>query len=473
MSDIVIRVENLSKQYKIGARQNRHDSLRDHLTESFRSLFRRRGRRSPQSAERLALSALQPSPDGYIWALKDVSFEVRQGEVVGIIGRNGAGKSTLLKVLSRITMPTSGFADIYGLVGSLLEVGTGFHGELTGRENTYLNGAILGMKKVEIDRKFDEIVDFSGVEKFLDTPVKHYSTGMHVRLAFAVAAHLEPDILIVDEVLAVGDARFQKKCLNKMQDVGQQGRTVVFVSHNMQAITRLCKRTVVLDEGKVIADGPSAKTVSAYLNSGLGTTAAREWPDPAKAPAGEVARLRAVRVKTVDGRITDAMDIRQPIGVEMEYEVLKPGYVLGLYYDFFNEEGLCIFSTNDVDPSWRQRPRPKGRWVSRVLIPGNLLAEGTHFVAAGVLALNPTVLQFEERDAVAFQVIDSLDGDSARGDWAGKVDGVVRPLLPWTTQFNSDSSTVDVTGDSLGLGSADNHESCEQAAGTRKAASEP
>jgi len=278
MSDVAVRAENLSKLYRIGER-DRYFTLRDTIM----NFVRRPLARFSDNGNGVSSSSLAEST---IWALKDVSFEVKRGEVVGIIGRNGAGKSTLLKILSRITQPTEGEARIYGRVGSLLEVGTGFHGELTGRENTYLNGAILGMKKVEIDRKFDEIVDFSGVEKFLDTPVKHYSTGMHVRLAFAVAAHLEPDILIVDEVLAVGDARFQKKCLNKMQDVGQQGRTVLFVSHNMQAITRLCKRTILLDEGKIIADGPSHKVVGVYLNSGRGTTASREWPDPTNAPAG-------------------------------------------------------------------------------------------------------------------------------------------------------------------------------------------
>ena len=217
-----------------------------------------------------------------IWALKDVSFDINRGEVVGIIGRNGAGKSTLLKILSEITEPTEGRVEIHGRVGSLLEVGTGFHPELTGRENVYLNGAILGMKRAEIERKFDEIVAFAEVEKFIDTPVKHYSSGMYLRLAFAVAAHLEPEILIVDEVLAVGDAAFQKKCLGKMAGVAKEGRTVLFVSHNMPAITRLCERAILLDEGRLLQDGVSHQVVKAYLNAGLGTTAMREWPDPTK-----------------------------------------------------------------------------------------------------------------------------------------------------------------------------------------------
>ena len=428
MSDIAIRVENLSKQYRIGGPQARYKTIRESLTEAVQSPFRRlssvvRGQSSAVSNET-------------IWALKDVSFEVKRGEVVGIIGRNGAGKTTLLKILSRITDPTEGHAEIHGRVGSLLEVGTGFHPELTGRENIYLNGAILGMKRVEIERKFDEMVAFAEIEKFMDTPVKHYSSGMYVRLAFAVAAHLESEILLVDEVLAVGDATFQKKCLNKMQDVGQEGRTVLFVSHNMPAITRLCQRTILLDEGSISCDGPSHQVVGAYLQSGVGTMAVREWPDLSKAPGNDVVRLRAVRVRTEDGQVTDAVDIRKPVGIEMEYEVLKPGSVLAPNLHFYNEEGVYVFVAGDHDPAWRGKPRPEGRYVSTAWIPGNLLSEGSLIVGAAISTPDPVIVHFYERDAVAFQVIDSLDGDSARGDYAGSVPGVVRPLLRWTTQFS-------------------------------------
>ncbi len=255
VNDLALRVENLGKRYRIGTRQ-RSDSLREAFVEALRTprrLFRRPTATAPASAP-------------YIWALKDVSFEVRRGEVVGIIGRNGAGKSTLLKILSRITEPTEGRAEIYGRVGSLLEVGTGFHPELTGRENIYLNGAILGMKKAEIDRQFDEIVEFAEIEKFLDTPVKHYSSGMYVRLAFAVAAHLQPEILLVDEVLAVGDAAFQKKCLGKMGDVAKEGRTVLFVSHNMGAVNSLCSRAILLDGGHVQLDDNANQVIDKYIN---------------------------------------------------------------------------------------------------------------------------------------------------------------------------------------------------------------
>ena len=263
MSEVAIRCEGLGKQYRIG-KPERYRTLRDTLTDAMYAPFRRiRSAFQPSSPP----ASQHPNGDDTIWALKDVSFEIKQGEVVGIIGRNGAGKSTLLKILSRITEPTEGIAEIRGRMGSLLEVGTGFHPELTGRENIYLNGAILGMKKTEIERKFDEIVAFAEVEKFIDTPVKHYSSGMHVRLAFAVAAYLEPEILLVDEVLAVGDAAFQKKCIGKMGDVARQGRTVLFVSHNITAILSLCQRAILLDRGRVLADGTSQNTVSQYFQA--------------------------------------------------------------------------------------------------------------------------------------------------------------------------------------------------------------
>jgi lipopolysaccharide transport system ATP-binding protein len=430
MSTLAIRVENLSKQYRIGEIQASYHSLRETLMSAVTDLPRRFVSVFRNSAARGS------EGDNTIWALNDVSFEIERGEVVGIIGRNGAGKSTLLKILSRITEPTKGFADIHGRVGSLLEVGTGFHGELTGRENVYLNGAILGMRKAEITRKFDDIVAFAEVEKFIDTPVKHYSTGMYLRLAFAVAAYLEPEILIVDEVLAVGDANFQRKCLDKMQDVGQHGRTVLLVSHNMSAITRMCDRAILLNEGTVMRDGPATEVVGAYMSSGLAATSTREWPDPAKAPAGALARLRAVRVRNEDGQITDTVDIRRPVNIEMEYEVLEPGRVFVPYIKFQTQEGIVAFETNDLDPKWRGRPRPAGRWISSTCVPGNFLSEGILLVSAGLITRNPASKQFIAREVVAFQVVDTLEGDSARGDWNGNFSGVVRPLLKWSTEYS-------------------------------------
>ncbi len=430
MSEPVVSVEGLSKQYVIGSAQARYETLRDVLAGFIISPVKRIG-------SLLRGGADHPSRQREtIWALRDVSFGINKGEVVGIIGRNGAGKSTLLKVLSRITEPTSGAGVIRGRVGSLLEVGTGFHPELTGRENIYLNGAILGMKRRELHRKLDEIVSFAEVEKFVDTPVKHYSSGMYLRLAFAVAAHLETEVLIVDEVLAVGDAAFQKKCLSKMEDVGKAGRTVIFVSHNMPAVANLCSRAILMGEGRVELDGPSHSVVSSYLSSGAATMAEREWSHPEKSPGGEIARLHSVRVRTQDGVTTDSINVCQPVVVEMRYEVLKPGYVILPHYNFYNEEGLFIFPAIDNDQAWRGKPRPKGRYVSSVTIPGNLLRDGVIYVWAVVLTLSPFTVQCSERDAVAFSVIDNFGEESARADWTGPLGGVVRPLFEWTTEYS-------------------------------------
>jgi lipopolysaccharide transport system ATP-binding protein len=419
MSNIAISCDGISKRYRLGERES-YQALRDTLANAVRAPFRRLAKRADAEAV-------------HFWALKDISFQVEPGELVGIIGRNGSGKSTLLKILSRITKPTLGEARIAGRVGSLLEVGTGFHPELTGRENIFLNGAILGMRKGEIKSKFDEIVAFAEIEKFIDTPVKRYSSGMYVRLAFAVAAHLEPDVLLVDEVLAVGDASFQKKCLSKMQEVEVHGRTVFFVSHNMAAITRLCHRTILLDEGRIIADGPSHQVVSTYLKAGTGTMAAREWHQ--SAPGDDIARLKAVRVRAIDGRVSEAIDIREPVGIETEFEVLEAGHTLVPNYHFFTDDGTCAFVAVDHDPEWKGRPRSPGVYTSTAWVPGNFLSEGSLTVGVAVSTTDPVVVHFYERDAVAFQVIDNLEGNGARGDYAGHIPGVVRPLFEWTTSF--------------------------------------
>jgi lipopolysaccharide transport system ATP-binding protein len=430
MTETVIRAENIGKRYVLGVGGNPggYVTLRESMMTAVGSPWRRLRRGGEPSAN-------GQKPDGEFWALRDVSFSIQQGEVVGIIGRNGAGKSTLLKILSRITEPTEGKISLHGRVASLLEVGTGFHQELTGRENIFLNGAILGMRRAEIKAKFDEIVAFAEVDKFLDTPVKRYSSGMYVRLAFAVAAHLEPEILIVDEVLAVGDIGFQRKCLNKMQDVGRSGRTVLFVSHSMPAITRLCSRGVLLQEGRVLSDGPISQVVSDYLGSGTGVAEIREWRDPAKAPGGAVVRLRAVRVRSTGPTETGAMDIRREVKVTVDFDVLEAGHELTPNFHFLNEEGVCVFITTDHDAAWRGQPRPCGRYASEVTIPGNFLAEGTLLVTVAISTLNPVVVHALERDAVAFQIVDSLDGNSARGDFSGHFPGLLRPLLEWSTRF--------------------------------------
>ena len=434
MKTVVIRAENLSKKYTISVSKDAQGgSLAERLNDGTKKLLTLR---SPFSAKSLVKEE--------VWPLKDVSFEIHAGDVVGIIGRNGAGKSTLLKILSRITEPTSGRAEMYGRVGTLLEVGTGFHPELTGRDNIYLSGIILGMKKQEIDKRFDEIVAFSGIEKYIDTPVKRYSSGMYVRLAFAVGAHLEPEILIVDEVLAVGDTQFQKKCLDKMHEIGEHGRTVLFVSHNMAAVTRLCKRVIMLDKGKVIADGPAHHVVGTYMHGGGSSRGSKEWKDLSIAPGDDVARLCAVRVKSVDGQIHDVIDIRQSCAIELEIEVLQSGWVLTPNMALFTDSGECLFEAFDLDPDWRGRPRPVGRYVSTAWIPGNLLSEGAHFVGAYCVSFNPHRVMIKVDEVVGFRIVDSHDGDSARGDHMGEMWGVIRPMLKWTTHFVPRLETADI-----------------------------
>jgi lipopolysaccharide transport system ATP-binding protein len=324
-----------------------------------------------------------------------------------------------------------------GRVGSLLEVGTGFHQELTGRENVYLNGAILGMTRRDIDKRFDEIVAFSEVEKFIDTPVKHYSSGMTLRLAFAVAAHLEPEVLIVDEVLAVGDAQFQKKCIQKMEDVGGEGRTVLFVSHNMPAVSRMCQRVITLDGGRLVDDGPAHTVVHSYMSIGSGTMSERIWDEPASAPGGDVVILRAARIRTKEGNLTETVDINQPVGVDIEYDVIQSGHVLAPQMGLVSDEGEDLFLSLDVDPEWRMRSRPAGRYVSTAWIPGNLLTEGMCLVTVALWVSMPSrIFQFSEPQVLGFQVIDNMDAsNSSRGDWLGDIPGVVRPLLEWETKY--------------------------------------
>ncbi len=428
MDNVYVQVEGLGKRYRIGAKRQRYRTIRETARDMALAPLRRAGR--------LLAGQAQGAADltDTMWAIKDINFSIGQGDVVGIIGRNGAGKSTLLKVLSRITEPTEGEARIRGRVGSLLEVGTGFHPELTGRENVYLSGAVLGMRRFEIHRKFDEIIDFAGVEKFIETPLKHYSSGMYLRLAFAVAAHLEPEILLVDEVLAVGDAEFQRKCLNKMESVGGQGRTVFYVSHNMPTVARLCQRTIMLHQGQVAMDGPTREVVSAYLTSELGTRAMRAWDDPRTAPGNEIVRLRAMRVRDVHGEVSDAIDVRQPVGIEFEYDVLKGGQPLVPWFTLTNEEGVDVFSALNHAPAVDAQPCSPGRHRSTAWIPANLLTEGTMVISPAILTNHPRHVHFYERDAVAFQVIDPLAGDSARGQWTGQMAGVVRPVLNWETE---------------------------------------
>jgi lipopolysaccharide transport system ATP-binding protein len=411
----MIKVENLSKLYHLGDRAP--DSMRDFLAGLLR-----RGTNGKKTD---------------LWALNGISFSVDEGETLGIIGRNGAGKSTLLKILSRITRPTKGFAEIRGRVGSLLEVGTGFHGELSGRENVYLNGAILGMKQAEIDKKFDEIVAFSEIEEFLDTPVKHYSSGMYMRLAFAVAAHLEPDVLIVDEVLAVGDTAFQRKCLDKMRDVGSSGRTVLFVTHDMSAVARICDRAIIIEKGKIVSDGRPVDSIREYMSGTLGHSAERSYEHEEVVPQSDVVTLRLVRIVDRSGESRRAFDIREDIGIEVTYEVTRSGHVLIPNFQVYNQERLHAFTIQDVLSEWGREPKEAGRYLSTAWIPGNFMAEGSFWVNVAVVTYLPRMnVHFNAVDSVSFDVFDPMTGDTARGDFAGRMEGVVRPVVQWRTERN-------------------------------------
>jgi lipopolysaccharide transport system ATP-binding protein len=415
MGDLAIRVEKISKRYTIASARYRHDTLRDQLMDGVRSLLRPR----PRSG----------SGREIFWALRDVSFEVKEGEAVGIVGRNGAGKSTLLKILSRITEPSSGRAEIYGRVGSLLEVGTGFDHELTGLENIYLSGAILGMRRAEIDRKLDEIIAFSEVGKFIDTPVKRYSSGMYVRLAFAVAAHLEPEILIVDEVLAVGDAAFQRKCLGKMGDVAGEGRTVLFVSHNMAAITRLCRWGIWLDNGQLRDVGAADEVVAKYFAAGvqaLGELTFRERL--AEAPGSEFIRLLAARVRSREGHVTTSIDARSSFDVEIEYEILRPAASLRVGFSLTAHDGTVVFSSKDADTL--EEARTSGAFASLCTIPGNFLNYGQYFLSVG--SDTPMIQTHFLIDRGLSFNIEQMGGIGAHISDGRQ--GLLRPDFPWTTR---------------------------------------
>lgn len=366
MSNIAIRVDGLSKRYKIGVANRRHDTLRDEITEALASIFRFNGKRSAPRAQG------SDSNDDTFWAVKDVSFEVKKGEVLGIVGRNGAGKSTLLKILSRITEPTAGKAEIHGRVGSLLEVGTGFHGELTGRENVYLNGAILGMKKTEINNKFDEMVAFAEVEKFIDMPVKHYSSGMYVRLAFAVAAHLEPEILIIDEVLAVGDLNFQNKCLGKMEDVARDGRTVLFVSHNMGAVSNLCTTSVWIDNGQVTLQGNVDSVLKAYIKSST-MQSTDKLSHTTRKGTGE-ARITGARLLDSTGHDSTTFSMGETIILEFDAEFYQEFSSMGFTLEVNRiEMGIRVLHLQNDDCGCVMRHLPAGTHRFRVEIPNCLL----------------------------------------------------------------------------------------------------
>jgi len=427
-SEVAIRVENLGKRYKIGARK-RHNTLRDAIASYARKAASGKG-------TSLLPFASCPSPHGdFVWALKDVSFEVAQGEVVGIIGRNGAGKSTLLKILSRITEPTEGYAELRGRVGSLLEVGTGFHPELTGRENIFLNGSILGMRRQEIAAKLDDIVAFAEIEQFIDTPVKRYSSGMYVRLAFAVAAHLEPEILVIDEVLAVGDAEFQKKCLGKMGDFGREGRSVLLVSHNMPSILNLCQMAFLLEDGRIVAGGEPRAVVERYLHMARATGGEVVWVDPATAPGNDLVRMHAVRVLQGDSPSAD-VDISKDTVVEISFWNLRDGVPLYPALWLKDHVGTVVLSSTNhrsvsltPDP-WNGREFPRGFFHARCRIPADFLNEGIYSITA-IVGRGVEDTQVKLDDVVSFHVHDT---GGMRKEFLGGWVGTVRPRLAWHTE---------------------------------------
>jgi len=371
-------------------------------------------------------------------ALDDVSFDAEPGAVIGILGRNGAGKSTLLKILARILRPTRGRVELRGRVGSLLEVGSGFHAELTGRENIFLNGAILGMQHREIVRKLDEIVDFAGVGQHLDQPVKTYSSGMHMRLAFSVAAHIEPEILLVDEVLAVGDAEFQKKCMQRIEQVGKHGQTVLFVSHNIQAVLRLCTRALLLDQGRLVEAGPVHEVAASYSRIPNANRGERVYPRGFFAPGDGAVRLRSVRVRSRAGLTLATVDLGRELGLEMEFEVQDTSLILFPVLGVRNEWGTEVLWATDTDTEWHGRIRPSGSYRVIAWIPPNFLEAGAMSVTAGVYSFVPRVEHFLEVGAVSFQAVDTLGPGTARGDFTGHIAAATRPKLEWTVEYNGE-----------------------------------
>lgn len=429
MSNVAIRVNRLAKQYRIGKRE-RYRTLRDTITDALTAPLRKAR----------SLAARQPATgdkaSDLFWALDDVSFEVSRGEVVGIVGRNGAGKSTLLKVLSRITEPTRGRLEIHGRVGSLLEVGTGFHPELTGRDNIFLNGAILGMRKAEVTTKFDEIVAFAEVDRFIDTPVKHYSSGMYMRLAFAVAAHLEPEVLLVDEVLAVGDAKFQKKCLGKIDQVARHGRTVLFVSHNMVAVQNLCNHAIWLSSGRLVDYGDTGSIVTKYLSEDAGVEALAQWPDSTTAPGDDTARIESVQVRPLRAGATPGhVPLDSPIDVEVTYRNYVPDALLNVSLHVYNAEQVCVF--NAISP-----PTLRAAGLIREVceIPGEFLNTGLYRI--GVLVVRDTAsIHINLPDVVSFETVEAQRSITWYGRWAG----VVRPNLTWRSRQLSTAAFTEST----------------------------
>lgn len=423
---LAIKIENLSKQYRLGLVSTK--TLSHDLNRWWQTSIR--GREDPYLKVGETNDRAIKGRSEYVWALRDINLEVQEGGVLGIIGKNGAGKSTLLKILSKVTVPTTGIVKARGRIASLLEVGTGFHHEMTGRENIYMNGAIMGMTKAEIRRKFDEIVDFSGVERYIDTPVKRYSSGMVVRLGFAVAAFLEPEILVVDEVLAVGDAEFQKKAVGKMQDVSkEEGRTVLFVSHNMDSILKLCERCILLENSGLKLEGLADKIINYYLENNFGMNSHKEWSiNSLNRPVIPI----SIEVHDVNHKVKDVFLISEKVGITFKYKVLCDGMKVIPGLKVFNRNDINIFDSHEnLDKN--ELFKIKGQYTSTVWIPDNFFNEGILLLSAGLLQPDPFVVYFFEKETIAFNMVDQ-GRNIAKGEYTGTLPGIIRPSLIWETR---------------------------------------
>lgn len=434
MSIESIHLDNVCKRFRLGT-ANEYGRLTEAIASNAMKWLRRSSTPKPNSRND---SPTQQMEDGWFWALRDIDLSIPTGDIVGIVGRNGAGKSTLLKILSRIVTPTQGRVGVRGRVGSLLEVGTGFHPELTGRENVFLNGALLGMPRAEIKRRFDEIVAFAEIDSFLDTPVKRYSSGMAVRLAFAVAAHLEPDVLIIDEVLSVGDQAFQRKCLGKASQLGDQGRTILIVSHNLSAVANLCRRAVLMQNGKIVADGTPESIIEQYLSDSQSGGGQRSWGDDESAPSSNEVRLQAISVRGngVDAP-TGEVDIDREIVVAVDYKVLSNNAKVSVQIQVKDETGSYVFWSANApsmslssDP-WFDKPHPCGMYRSECRIPPNFLNDTRYFISV-LIGPEVGVTSVRQESVLSFLVHDTgVMRQEYTGSWHGPV---IRPRLDWKTQ---------------------------------------
>lgn len=432
-SNVILRAENIGKIYRLGLVGT--GTISHDLNRWWSKV---RGKEDPYLKVVETNVRTTKGKSDYIWALNDISFEVEKGEVLGIIGKNGAGKSTLLKILSRVTLPTQGVIKTKGRIASLLEVGTGFHPEMTGRENVYLNGAILGMTRAEINERIDEIIDFSGCERFIDTPVKRYSSGMKVRLAFAVAAHLEPDILVVDEVLAVGDAEFQKKAIGKMQDISQsEGRTVLFVSHDMNAILKLTSRVILLENGTISKIGNPKEIVNDYI---IGETKAKTYKEWSKGeePGNNNARLKSISVTNSEGELNFDFDVTEEILINIEYLNTNKDNKNTAIIHVIDEKDLILFASNEFDnPNWKEIHNNDNSIIKTTCrVPSNFLAEGRYKILVAIGSYNPHMIHVKLNNALTFMVIDKPQFEKERINVGGKWPGLIRPILQWEIEKN-------------------------------------